>query len=239
MAGAPPMSGQLPLGIQLRDNASFANYYPGGNREVMRAVQRSAAGDGEQFIYLWGRRGIGKTHLLQAACRAAAARGAGCGYLALRQFREIPLAILDGLEDLALVCVDDIQCIAGHGDWETALFHLYNRLRDGGAHLIISAGAAPGGLGIALPDLASRLTWGLVLQLVPLDDYSKRVALQLRARARGFELPDNVARYLLRRSPRDMPALFALLDRLDQASLAAQRKLTIPFVKEVAGLRER
>jgi len=238
MADVPPMSGQLPLGIQLRDNASFANYHPGGNREVIQAIQRSAAGEGEQFIYLWGRRGIGKTHLLQAACRAAAARGAGCAYLPLRQFAEIPLVILDGLEDLGLVCVDDIQCVAGHKDWEAALFHLYNRLRDGGAHLIISADAAPGGVGIALPDLASRLAWGLVLQLAPLDDYSKRVALQLRAQARGFELPDSVARYLLRRSPRDMPALFELLDRLDQASLAAQRKLTIPFVKQVAGFQD-
>jgi len=238
MADVSPMSGQLSLGIQLRDNASFGNYHPGGNREVMQAIRRSATGEGEQFIYLWGRSGIGKTHLLQAACRAAAARGAGCAYLPLRQFGEIPLAILDGLEDLGLVCVDDIQCVAGYKDWETALFHLYNRLRDGGAHLIISADAAPAAVGIALPDLASRLAWGLVLQLMPLDDYSKRVALQLRARARGFELPDSVARYLLRRSPRDMPALFELLDRLDQASLAAQRKLTIPFVKKVAGFDE-
>jgi len=238
MARMPDKGGQLPLGLRLRDNASFANYHPGGNREVMQVVQRSAAGEGEQFIYLWGPSGIGKTHLLQAACRTAAERGAGCAYLPLRRFGEIPLAILDGLEDLALVCVDDIQCVAGRKDWETALFHLYNRLRDGGAHLIISADAGPAGVGIALPDLASRLAWGLVLQLVPLDDYSKRAALQLRAHARGFELPDSVARYLLRRSPRDMPALFELLDRLDQASLAAQRKLTIPFVKQVAGFQD-
>ena len=91
----------------------------------------------------------------------------------------------------------------------------------------------PAELGLGLPDLATRLAWGLVLHVAELKDEEKINALRLRAQQRGFELPLEVGRYLLQRSPRNMVALFDLLDHLDQASLAAQRKLTIPFVREL------
>jgi len=139
--------------------------------------------------------------------------------------------MLEGLEQQAVVTVDDVHAIAGQAAWEEALFHLFNRLREAGNRLVVSARGAPAALNLQLPDLVSRLGWGPVFQLQPLDDDGKRAALQLRARQRGMELPDEVAWYLLRRSPRDMDSLFELLQRLDVASLAAQRRLTIPFVR--------
>ncbi|MBI3775280.1 MAG: DnaA regulatory inactivator Hda, partial [Gammaproteobacteria bacterium] len=141
--------------------------------------------------------------------------------------------VLEGLERCALVCVDDVDAIAGLSIWEEALFHLYNRITEQGHCLVLSACAAPAELKLQLPDLASRLAWGLVLHLEALAENDKLVALQLRAQQRGFELPNDVAQFLLRRCPRDTPSLFALLDRLDEASLAAQRKLTIPFVRKL------
>ncbi len=231
--GDTPMTAQLPLGIGVRDDAAFANYFPGANSEAVSAVQRSACAEGEQMIYLWGAPGVGKTHLLQAACHQANARGEAVAYVPLAQADEFSPGLLEGFEQLALVCIDDIQAIAGQAAWETALFHLYNRMRDSGTHCMIAGSAAPSGVGVALPDLASRLAWGLVLHLDTLDDESVLAALQLRARQRGLELPDEVAQFLLRRERRDMPALFALLERLDHASLAAQRKLTIPFIKGI------
>jgi DnaA family protein len=141
--------------------------------------------------------------------------------------------VLDELEALALVCIDDIDAIAGDRSWETALFHLYNRIQTSGSRLLVTGHLAPADLPLELADLHSRIAWGWIFQLQLLSDDDKKQALKLRARTRGFELPDDVNDYLLRYFPRDIHGLFALLDRLDTASVVAQRRLTIPFVKSV------
>jgi DnaA family protein len=227
------VSAQLPLQIRFRDGMSFAEFVPGRNAEAAQHLQH-AFGAG-QSVYLWGAAGTGKTHLLQAVCRLAAGRGEPAVYVPLRQRDEISPDMLEGLEALALVCIDDIDAAAGDAAWEAALFHLFNRVRERGGRIAISGSASPRALGLGLPDLATRLAWGLVFQLHALDDEGKAQALQVRARARGMDMPEAVARYLLQRHARDMGALFALLERLDRASLAAQRRLTVPFVREVAG----
>jgi DnaA family protein len=229
----PGMNTQLPLGIQLRDDASFDNYLALANIQILQALQAVAAGRGEQFIYLWGTAGSGRTHLLQATVRAVADDNGTATYLPLRQFNDLDPAMLEGLETLGLVCVDDVQIIAGDADWEQALFHLFNRMRGTGAKLVISGDAAPTGLSLGLADLRSRLGGGLVFRLQPPCDDDKIGVLQLRARNRGLQLDDDVARYMLHHCPRDLPALFDLLERLDVASLAAKRRLTIPFIKHV------
>ncbi len=222
------MTVQLPLGIGLREATTFANYVPGANAAAVYALVQA----GEACTYLWGQAGSGRTHLLQAACHAEAERSGATVYLPLTKYREFSPAILEGLEGLSLVCLDDVQIIAAKPVWEMALFHLYNRLRESGARLLAAGAAAPARLGLRLPDLVSRLNWGPVFQLQGLGDEDKLVALQLRARARGLALPDEVGRYLLRRLPRDMHTLFDMLETLDVASLATQRRLTIPFVRE-------
>jgi DnaA family protein len=220
---------QLPLGIGLKDGATFENFYPAGNELVLQALQQ---GD-DAMLYLWGAGGSGKSHLLQALCHATAAIGHSPVYLPLQELVSLSPALLEGLEQQALIAVDDIQVVAGLSQWEEGLFHLYNRVRDSGHRLVVSATSAPAGLALALPDLASRLGWGPVFQLSALTDMDKRLALQLRAHRRGLEMGDEVAGYLLRRCPRDMDSLFNLLNRLDQASLVAQRRLTIPFVRQL------
>ena len=223
---------QLTLAVALRDGASFTNYIAGPNLEALQAV-RDFGDRGEKFIYLWGASGTGKTHLLHAACQRITAEGATPAYLPLAQAQEMSPELLEGMEHLALVCVDDIHAIAGQAVWEAALFNLYNRLRETNTRLIVTANAPPAELGLSLPDLRSRLASGLVLQLQGLDDERKLAALQLRAQGRGIDLPEEVGRFLLRRYPRDMAELFKLLQRLDDASLTTQRKLTIPFVREL------
>lgn len=220
------MAVQLPLGIALADGATFDNYLPGENAAAVASVRGAA----EAFVYLWGARGTGRTHLLQAACHAAV--GDAAAYLPLAQHRDLSPELLEGLEHTALVCLDDIDAIVGIEPWELGLFHLYNRLRESGTRLLVAADRAPAALALRLPDLTSRLGWGPVFQLHALTDTDKLAALQLRARGRGLELPDDVGHYLLRRCPRDMHSLFHVLDVLDRAALAAQRRLTIPFVRE-------
>lgn len=230
---------QLPLSITLRDDCRFDNYFIADNREAVAALQRQVADPLDDAItyvtYLWGEVGTGKTHLLQAACHQAAlvggGRGAAVAYLPLMQADQLDPAMLEGLEHLALICIDDIQAIAGVPQWETALFHLYNRICASGAQCIIAGNRGPHGLGLTMPDVVSRLCWGQVLHLKALDDEAVIAALQLRAHHRGLDLPEEVARFLWRHYPRDMASLFALLERLDQDSLAAHRKLTVPFVK--------
>lgn len=229
---------QLPLGVRLRDDATFANFYPGANAAALGYVERLCepdAGWTESLIYLWGGEGVGRSHLLQAACIRFEQRRELAIYLPLAEVAEYGPALLDNLEQSELVCLDDLEAIAGRADWEEALFHLFNRLRDCGRRLLLSASVPPRELPIKLPDLKSRLTLALVFQLQGLSDEDKLRALQLRASRRGLHLTDEVGRFILTRGSRSMAALFELLDKLDQASLQAQRRLTIPFLKETLG----
>lgn len=227
---------QLPLGIQLKAAARFSNFIAGPNDELLDQLQLVANGKGEPFFLIWGATGSGKSHLLQAVCQQAAGEGRTVVYLSLRDHSNFQPALLEGWDDYDQVCLDDMDAIAGQRQWEEALFYLYNRIRERGGGLVVSSGSAPGHLQLCLPDLHSRLGWGLTYQLKSLNDQQRLRALQLRARQRGCEMPDETGRYLMRRLPRNMPALFELLDQLDEASLVAQRKLTVPFVKSVLGL---
>ncbi|TLX63493.1 DnaA regulatory inactivator Hda [Stutzerimonas nosocomialis] len=229
---------QLPLGVRLRDDATFANFYPGANAAALGYVERLCspqAGWSDELIYLWGPAGVGRSHLLQAACLWLQQRGESAVYLPLGEVAEYGTALLDDLEQSELVCLDDLDAVAGDPDWEEALFHLFNRLRDGGRRLLLAANSAPRELPVQLADLKSRLSLSLVFMLQSLSDEDKLRALQLRASRRGLNLPDDVGRFILTRGSRNMNALFDLLDQLDQASLQAQRKLTIPFLKETLG----
>ena len=229
---------QLPLGVRLRDDATFANYYPGANAAALGYVERlceAEAGWTESLIYLWGSAGVGRSHLLQAACLRFEQRGEQAVYLPLAEVVEYGPELLDNLEQCELVCLDDLDAVAGRRDWEEALFHLFNRLRDSGRRLLLGAATSPRELAVQLADLKSRLTLALVFQLHVLSDEDKLRALQLCASRRGLHLSDEVGRFILTRGERSMSALFELLERLDQASLQAQRKLTIPFLKETLG----
>ena len=227
---------QLPLGVQLRDDATFTNFYGGVNDALvnMLDIDKTPPGvDTEQFIFLYGSGGVGCSHLLQAACNQMDRRGGRSIYLPMSELVYYSPQLLEGIERLQLVCIDDLGKIAGVPEWEEAIFDLFNRLRDSSTRLLIAADSPPKNLDIKLPDLVSRLTWGLVYQVQPLNDTEKVAALQLRAHMRGLEMSEEVARYIIYRSSRNMVKLFQVLHKLDSASLRAKRKLTIPFVKEV------
>ena len=234
---ANPSQSQLPLGFERHDIYTFDSYIPGANREPADALQGIATGSGRGNIYLWAGRGAGKSHLLQAACNLAAQRRRACAYIPLRQVDDFTPDLFSSLEALSLVCLDDVDELAGRDDWELALFDLFNRLRDAETPLVMSAGRSPKGSLVRLPDLKSRLSWGLCYHLQPLDDHENMAALKLRAQERGFDLTDQVVEYLIKRVERDTRNLFQWLDRLDRRSLEAQRKLTVEFVKEILEIK--
>jgi len=221
---------QLALPLQLADHAVFASFLAAGNEAAVAAMQELADNEQTGGCWLWGVSTTGKTHILQAACEQA---GDKAVYVPLRLFGSGDGQLLDGLATRALICIDDIDSVAGNTAWEQALFTLYNEVIDAGGCIAVAAQCAPRAAGFQLPDLESRLTALPVFQLRPLDDEGAKRALQLRASHRGLDLPDDTAQFLLSRSRRDMASLCALLDKLDSEALRAQRRLTIPFVRAV------
>lgn len=224
---------QLTLSVSLKDDATFANYFSRQNAELVTELKRASAGEGQRTIYFYGAGGLGRTHLSQACCHYANQFGLPSIYLPFASLLSYSPEVLEGLEKLALVCVDDFHVIAGQRPWEEAFLYFYNRLLDAGGRLIITAKTTPKSLGLVLADVASRLTAGVVYQLQPLSDDEKLETLIKRAELRGLLLSEEVARFILTHCPRHMTTLFAALEALDKESLASKRRPTIPFVKEV------
>lgn len=225
---------QLPLSLHLRDDAIFDNFVVGDNAQLIHHLKLLSAGNRlERYIYCYGPAGVGRSHLLQACCHAQSTQQKPVFYLPLCHVDELSPDILDGLEHFSLVCIDDVNAVMGKPSWEEALFHFFNRARDNHVGLLISANMSPKQLACRLPDLQTRLASGLVIEIQPLTDPAKKVALQMRAANRGMTMSDEVTHFLLRHYSRNMRDLFVVLDQLDHASLVAKRKLTIPFVKAV------
>jgi DnaA-homolog protein len=226
---------QLPLGVRLPDRAVFASFLPARNDQAVAHLGLLADAQLHGTTWLCGPHGAGKTHLLQAVCAAASTR-MSAGYVPLRELGRLGVEVLDGLRQLECLCLDDLDEVVGQLDWERALFGVYREIEDSGGRLVVAAQTPPALLQWALPDLGSRLSASSVFQLRVLDESEQQAALQLRARLRGFELPEETSRWLQRHYPRDMHKLYELLDTLDEAALVAQRRLTVPFIREVLGL---
>lgn len=221
---------QLALPLRLADHARFNSFLATGNEQVVAFLQDLAKGTVQSGCWIWGASASGKTHLLQAVCAAAGDRSV---YVALADPATQDVAILDDLASRSLVCVDDLQRVAGNASWERSLFNLYNDLQAHGGQLIVAAAMSARECAFDLPDLASRMSQLPSFYLSELAEQDRAAALTLRAAHRGLELPAETARYLLARSRRDMASLYRLLDTLDRAALQAQRRLTVPFVREV------
>jgi DnaA-homolog protein len=216
---------QLALGVRPRADAVFESFAPGENTEVLAALRSATPAP----IWLWGARGSGKTHLLQAVCAAA---GETAAYFPLGRELALPPEALAGFERSSVLCIDDADSIAGDPVWEEALFRLFNEAAELPTRLIFAAAVAPRQAPWSLQDWSSRAAACVVYQLRELDDEGRIEALRLRAAQRGLQLPYETSEYLLKRMPRDLPSLFQILDALDEASMVEQRRLTIPFIRD-------
>ncbi len=228
---------QLPLAMRLRERAVFDSFVPGPNAAAVEQLRALAAGASAGVYWLSGPHAVGKTHLLQASCAMARASGADTAYLPLSQLLALGPEALEGWQRARVAAVDDLGAIAGRRDWEQAMFRLYRELEEHGATLLAAAAAPPLLLKFSLPDLASRFAAATLMPLRVLDEGEQRKALRLRAHARGLELPEESALYLQRRFRRDLATLYELLDAIDEAALQAQRRLTVPFIRQVLGQR--
>ena len=228
---------QLPLAMRLRERAVFDSFVPGANAAAVQQLRALAGGAAAGVYWLSGPHAVGKTHLLQATCAMARSAGTDTAYLPLSQLLALGPETLEGWHGARVAAVDDVAAIAGRRDWEQAMFGLYRELEERGATLLAAAAAPPLLLKFSLPDLASRFAAATLLPLRVLDESEQREALRLRAHARGLELPEESALYLQRRFRRDLATLYELLDAIDEAALQAQRRLTVPFIRQVLGQR--
>lgn len=225
---------QLPLSVRLHDRASFESFLPGPNQDALTQLKALAEQQRAGLTWLCGPEGSGKTHLMQSLCVRG---GSAAAYVPLSQLESYGAAAVGAWQGARWLCLDEVATAIGRPEWERALFALYRDCEERGASLLMAAREAPTQLPFVLPDLASRCAAGHRLALQALDEQQQCTALQLRAQQRGFDLPEETARYLQRRLPRDMSSLFALLDELDAAALAAQRRLTVPFIRGVLAQR--
>jgi DnaA family protein len=225
-------SSQIPLQLMPLRESRFENFVEGPNHAVVKALKQLPDEPGSH-IFLYGAEGSGKSHLLNAMCVGVRERSGRAFYLALKRLPQDAIASLEGLEKLDLVCVDDLHVIAGDQAWEEALFHCFNRIREANGRLLVSSRDRLSALKLGLPDLKSRLAWGLRLQLLPLEDQDKLEVINLHCTALGLNLPEDVQQYLLKHHDRSMAALIHTVESLQQAALTHKRRITIPLAREV------
>lgn len=231
------MSEQLPLTLRWPAQQRFDTYIADGNDVAVETLRHSAQTDAP-WIFLSAAAGSGKTHLLFAACAAASANARTAQYLPLAKIagdRERSIRAFGGS---AFLAIDDVGAIAGDRQAEHALFDLFNRVRAEKSSVLFAASAPPTQLGIALPDLVSRLSSCTQLALKPLPDSARREAVRQRAGARGIDLDDAVIDWMFEHTPRDLGSLAALIERIDRESLAAKRRVTVPFLRQLLGARK-
>ncbi|RUM93512.1 MAG: DnaA regulatory inactivator Hda [Thiothrix sp.] len=227
---------QLPLPIQLDTQATLGNYIAGANLQTVNCLSNLLGQSPEIQVFIWSREERGKTHLLQSLTRLAGDNNKVAAYFPMEQFQDMNPEILDNLDRLKLVCIDDVDKVCNRPDWAEALFHLINRCRAKLCPLVFSASQNPQSMPVALPDLASRFLWGQVFHIKPLEDNELERFLNARSKECGLDMPAEVLRYLMQRSRRDVGVLLKQVEKLDEEALVRQRRITVPFTKEVLDL---
>lgn len=224
---------QLPLPISLSPRATFDNFIAGLNQEAVTCLRGLPNSESELQVLIWGAGNRGKTHLLQAVCHLLAEEKKKAVYIPLKELFSSDPRLLHGLEQLDMVCLDDIHIVINDQDWALELFNLINRCRESQTPLVISALQRPQELNISLPDLSSRLLWGPVFHLKQLQDTDMLLTISQRASQLGLDIPYDAANYLMQHCRRDIGVLFEIVDQLDKETIVQQRKVTLPLVRSV------
>ena len=224
---------QIPLDVSLSEYMTFETFYLGPNKSVVDSLRDEK----NQLIWLAGLEGFGKTHLLHAFLNSHEHENKKVLYLPMSESQDFTPDILDNLAQYDLVAIDDIENIIGDMTWEEQLLKFYEDLYSTSNKILITANDTPKGLDFLLPDLSSRFNLALIERLRPMNEDEMIKAILIHSKARGFDLPEDSAKYLINRVPRDVSVLIDMIKLLDYESLSMQRKLTIPFIKTVLDIK--
>lgn len=227
------MPEQYPLHFEFLANQTFTDFFAGENQPIIENLKQCVLGNGEQNIFLRGKSGQGKSHLLQACCHYAQQQHKQSFYFDLSRHSRHQPAILKGIDEYDVVCLDNIDAIVGDKNWELTLYDLMTWHYEKGHQLIISSSYLPNHMEVITTGLKEYLNWGLILQLKTLVDTNNINALIFKADSMGFEISPQVGRFLVIQHQTELHDLWPLLEKIDRASLAAKRKLTVPFLKQL------
>jgi DnaA family protein len=225
-------SPQIPLKLEPTRESRFEDFVAGPNAPVLESL-KGILQEPDKLLFISGPKGTGKTHLLNAACLAAREQGMTAFYAGLRSMPKGSHQLLEGLESVDLVCIDDVHHIVGNASWEESLFHCLNRIRSKQGRIVLTSRERLSTLSFLLPDLMSRLQWGLRMQLDSLEEPDKVRVLDSYALSLGIELPGEVADYLIRHSSRNLGSLLLKVERLQLAAFTSKRRITVPLAREV------
>ena len=224
---------QIPLDVSLSEYMTFETFYLGPNKSVVDSLRDQK----NQLIWVAGLEGFGKTHLLHAFLNSHEHENKKVLYLPMSESQDFTPDILDNLAQYDLVAIDDIENIIGYMTWEEQLLKFYEDSYSTRNKILITANDTPKGLNFLLPDLSSRFNLALIERLRPMNEDEMIKAILIHSKARGFDLPEDSAKYLINRVPRDVSVLIDMIKLLDYESLSMQRKLTIPFIKTVLDIK--
>lgn len=187
---------------------------------------------GEPLIGLWGGVDAGKTHLLNASAHYARHCNVQFHLFDAAQLLEVKAQNFSDFPLGSVLGIDNLDLLAGNRDWEEQFYQLINRVKAGEIRFVFSLSRNPRDIGFRLPDLKSRLMWGLLIALQSPDDEQLTELLRTRAQLLGLKMTDDVLSYLLSHYSRKLSDQMQLLYQLDHASMSRKRKITIPLIRE-------
>ncbi len=246
---------QLPLPIELPTYQTLDNYYF-YNNELLHNALIGLVGepaDKANIIVIHGTSHSGKTHLATALYHFASAQHKSVCYLDFNELfnpeimqrfllmyhadeeyaEDAFFTMLSGYENNELLIIENIDVLADQPKLQVALFDLINRCIEHRTHILISSKYGPYDDFISLPDLRSRLTWGQVYKLDPVDDDGIHSIVLDYVAMKGVNMQPSVIAYLLKFTTRDIKHVLHLIDQLDKLALVEKKAITIPLVKKL------
>jgi DnaA family protein len=224
---------QLPLPLSFDKRFSLQNYFADNGDFVVQQLTALFDETGEALVGLWGGVDSGKTHLLNACAHYARHCGIQFHLFDAAQLLEAEVQSFSDFPEGSVLGLDNLDLLAGNRDWEEQFYHLINRVKAGELRFVFSLSRNPRDIGFRLPDLKSRLMWGLLIALKTPDDEQLAELISKRAQLLGLEVSRDVSNYLLNHFSRKLSDQMQLLYRLDHAALSKKRKITIPFIREI------
>ena len=219
---------QLIFPWSTKNKASFEDYY---FEDINLSIKDALLKQDDLFVY--GISGTGKSFLLQSICNHISLAKKLSLYIPLNDVIKHGPGFLDSLEELDLICIDEIDLIAGNKEWEIAIFNLINNCLISKCRLIFSSQINPSNIEFNLVDLFSRIKKIDHMELFPITDNNHENAIRFITKTKSLNLGDNEINYLMTHSKRNISNLIEILEKLDKLSLELKRKITIPLIKEV------
>ena len=223
---------QLPLPLTFDQRFTLDNFFSGEADYIRHQLIALFDQTGESLIGLCGTNDSGKTHLLNACAHYARACSMTYHLFDAAQLEGAKARGFNEFPDGSVIGVDNLDLLAGNRAWEAEFYQIINRVKQGELRFLFSLSRKPRDIGFRMPDLKSRLMWGLLISLQSADNEQVERILVFRAHLLGLDLPDDVLQYLLTRYPRGLSDQIDLLQRLDHAALSRKRRLTIPLIRE-------